>query len=305
MLILNKRIIDNFVVSSKDLEQIHLDLLKGSSELFDQMIVAPFRKSLEQHVQSEFPSLATEATDIVEDVILRLRKQLSKKNYAERVAGVKEQLLKLTSAECQLAQPVPENAQKNLGLTRKEFKTLLAALKNGEEQLIERVYLSHFKRCVQYLVYRCGADYDDAYNCTMDALLEIRKDLVQNRIFYGNLDYYFTNRAKGKLFKLNAKRKGGLQAVNIEGMDFEEEERIEEDIVGAEIKELVAQALNKLCGDCRQIIRLYYYEDLSLKEIAANLKKTHQAVRKQATRCRDKLRNHLGEKFYQMFSSHL
>ncbi len=178
-------------------------------------------------------------------------------------------------------------------------------LQAGDEQLIERVYLNHFQRCVQFLIHRCGSNYDDAYNCTMDALLEIRKDLINERIFYGNLDYYFTKRAKGKLYKLRGRQSKQLPKVDIEGLDFEDEERIESEMAETELRETIAEAFKKLCDDCRGILRQYYYEERTFKEIAESLKKSHAAIRKQATRCRDKLRKHLGEHFYERFSQYL
>ncbi len=109
---INKRIIDNFSISSEDLEQIRLALHKGHSDLFQQKIVLPFKAPLIQKVISAYPALEDEATDIIEDVLLKLRKFLGKKNYVPLSESIKDYLIKLSETECQLAQPSPENKQK-------------------------------------------------------------------------------------------------------------------------------------------------------------------------------------------------
>ena len=303
MFILKKKIIDNFSISDQHLEQIHLDLTQGNLNSFREAIQVPLRPSLSNFVITEYPDLKEEITDILVDVFLKFKKQFCKKEFPKNITAVKEQIISLTHAECALALPSKENQQKNLNLSRKEFKRLLLLLQQGNEELIERVYLTRFKKCINYLLYSCGSNYDDAYSSTIEALMEIRKDLVQGKIFYGNLDYYFTKRAKSKWYKMHLKKNPVQQAGSLEGLDFEEEEKIESEIYTRELKVLVGNALQKLCGDCKKIIRQYYYEELSLKDIANSMDKSHEAVRKQATRCRDKLRNHLGERFYQQFSS--
>lgn len=181
--------------------------------------------------------------------------------------------------------------QKNLGLTQVEFQQLVQALQNGDEHLIEHVYLAHFQNCTNYLIKQCGAKYEQAYSSTMDALLEIRKDLVENKIQYGNLAYYFTYRAKKKLYKRQNKASAKLKTTNIEGLDFEGNTNIALEFQTKEMKVLILNALKDLCEDCRNLLRLHYYEELSLAEIATLQQKKPPTVRQQAKRCRAKFRN--------------
>lgn len=305
MVILKGTIIDNFLFLKEQLEQIQHDLLKGNTQRFQQIIVSPIRELLVPWIKQEYPSLQEQEEDILSDVFRKFQKKFTKTTWSQNKIDVGEEVLSLTEKECDLALPKTENTKKNLGLTRKEFKRLLKELQAGKDTLIEQVYLLHFNKCVQYLVYQCGSNQDDAYSATMEALLEIRKDLINEKIFYGNLGFYFTKRAKSKLYKIHLKRKNDISTVELEGIEVMDQKQIEDEMIEDELKALVLKAFEKLCGDCQQIIRLYYYEDQSLKEIAEKLEKSHQAIRKQATRCRDKLRNHLGEKFYQQFSSYL
>ncbi len=287
----------------RQLAEIQKELGRGKTERFQQWIVAPKTEMLHQFLRKEYPSLVEEASGILEDVFRKFQQQIKKWESNHMPLEVDTSLQLLIRKECKLAEPSEENRKKNLGLSRAEFKNLCSLLKQGKETLIEKVYLSHFKQCMKFLTYNENASRDEAYNSSMDALYEIRKDLMQDKIFYGNLAYYFTYRAKSKLFKWRKKQK--QPTLPLIDMDFEEAEKTETELIQKELVELVSAAINKLCADCKSIIKSFYYNDKSLKEIAGKMEKSHAAIRKQTTRCRDKLRKHLGEKFYEQFSHYL
>jgi len=153
---------------------------------------------------------------------------------------------------------------KNFGLTKEDFDQLVKALQQGDDQLFERIYLQHFDKSIQYLINHCGADYEGAYSSTMDALLEIRKDLIHEKIEYGNLAYFFTYRAKKKFSK-----KGKLFNVS-DTPDENTADNIDiaQDIVTKEMVDLIGQALNRLGEECRKLVKLYYYDNMTWPQIA-------------------------------------
>lgn len=157
---------------------------------------------------------------------------------------------------------------KNFGLTEATFTELVRALQQGKEKLFERIYFTHFEHCVNYLINHRGAKYEEAYSSTMNALLEIRKELIQGKIQYGNLAYFFTYRAGKKLSKMQQRGNAKLQMNNIEGMDFKEESNFLETLQTKEMADYIGKALAGLCGDCMQLLRLYYYESMSWVKIA-------------------------------------
>ena len=113
--------------------------------------------------------------DILNDVFRKFQVLVKKWDTSKEVLDIKKELLSLVKKECKLAEPSPENRQKNLGLSRSEFKNLCTLLKQGDEKLIEKVYLAHFKQCKNYLIFKEAAGPEEAHNCSMDALYEIRK----------------------------------------------------------------------------------------------------------------------------------
>ena len=293
-----------FTIRMLQLGEIQTDLRQGQTDTFQRWIVSPVEEMLNQWLVTEYPSLKEEASDILEDVFRKFQQQVKKWEPGHEVMDVNAALRSLIRKECKLAEPSKENRKKNLGLSRFEFKNLCVLLKEGKETLIEKVFLSHFKQCVNYLIFNEHAAPDEAHNCSMDALYEIRKDLLKDKILYGNLAYYFTYRAKSKLYKWRTKQKEAV-VLPLNGLDFEAEEKTESELIQTELAELVSEVINRLCEECKLIIKSFYYQDKSLKEIAEKMNKSHAAIRKQTTRCRDKLRRFLGEKFYEQFSHYL
>ncbi len=160
-----------------------------------------------------------------------------------------------------------DNPEKNFGLTRNKFEGLLKALQQGDEELIEVIYLKHFGKCLNYLIRYCGADYESAYSATMNALLEIRKDLVKDKIEYDNLENYFTRRAKMKLSKIK-KPPSITEQPNINIPDHLDLSLV---LDRKDIAEKIGQALSQLGGKCAILIKLRFYDELTWPKIAKRL----------------------------------
>ena len=84
---------------------------------------------------------------------------------------------------------------KNFGLSPEDFDGIVNDLKKNETHFFEQVFLQHFSDCIDFLQREYRADFNDAYDTTMDTLLEFRKRLVDGKLHYGNLRYLFTKMA--------------------------------------------------------------------------------------------------------------
>ena len=84
---------------------------------------------------------------------------------------------------------------KNFGLSSGEFDQMVADLKKNDTSFFKQVFLKHFENCLNFLRKKYRANYDDAYDATMDTLLEFRRLLVEEKLRYGNLRYLFTRMA--------------------------------------------------------------------------------------------------------------
>lgn len=172
---------------------------------------------------------------------------------------------------------------KNFGLTPHAFDHMVGQLRQGDEQLFEQVFLQHFDACMSYLQKFCGAAHTDAYDASMDALLEFCRRLQQGKIQYGNLRFLFTQMAKQIYFKKQRKQE---RLAPVEGLESWEAPPV----VDTEELHVLDQAWAQLCSDCQDLLRQFYHAGISLKEIAEETNKSAAAVRKQKQRCVEKLR---------------
>lgn len=173
---------------------------------------------------------------------------------------------------------------KNFGLTESAFLEMANALQDGDRSIYEHTFLAHFGDCMQYLKTTYQASHEDAYDATMDAMLEFCKRLEGSKITYGNLRFLFTRMA-GQIYFRQQKMQWPTDDLHPE-MALPEEE-----IYSKEELAILEKVVEELCADCRQIVKSFYYYDISLKDLAERFQKSSAAMRKQKQRCMEKLRN--------------
>lgn len=297
---INKRIKAIKEISEKDLESIHADLQAREYNSFNQLVKLPLENEMSKWLAISYPVLSSDLEDLTYGVIRRVRNTIKKMEAPFTSLDLFALAKGYLKTECEASLPTALNIENNLGLTKADFKQAVAALANGNESLIERVYLVHFEKCVSIVVKQTGCSIDLAHESTMNALLEVRSDLIKGKIRYGNLQSYFTSRAINKYFKKERKKK--IVALQLtDGLEFYDDKEQKDDLVEKEFFEIVKSAIQKLCSECQYILRQFYFEELKLIDVAEQMNKSHQAVRKQTSRCRDKLKNFIGEKFYKQF----
>ena len=278
------------------LEKIQGQLKKQDNLLFDQEIGSKFKAAIPKYIKETDPRLQNEASEITYNLSRRLKNLIRKYDLKSGVLNIEKYFNDFLKHECELAIPSKLNKNNNLGLTKVEFKKLKVSLKTGDETLIEKMYLQHFKICLAYLIKSTNCNYEEAYESTIDALYEIRKDLLQDKIMYGNLASYFNHRAK--LVFLAKKRKNTLHVTSLENEVYLIEDSLYSETEKDEQAKLVNIAITNLGEECKNLIRLFYYEGKKLKEIAIDAKKTDVAIRKQISRCRDTMRTYLSKALY-------
>jgi len=176
----------------------------------------------------------------------------------------------------------------NFGITRDDFEEMVINLRKGNELLFEKIFLGHFQSCLKYLITNYHIDYDQAYDTTMDTLIEFRQKLILGKLSYGNLKYIFTKIATQLLIKKHNKVTQ-LKQLIIE-TDFEEADV--ENHLG-----YLEKAWASLSDDDKMILEQFYYNELPLNQLAIQLNKTDIAVRKQKQRAIEKLK----QSFFNIF----
>lgn len=173
---------------------------------------------------------------------------------------------------------------KNFGLTEASFAKMALDLQANDTRFFEQVFLRQFEETMEYVKRKYNADRQDAYDATIDALLAFRLRFVQGKLSYGNLRFLFTKMASQLYLKSLKRSRIHVDAALHLERDIEPEEGTDEP--PAEF----SRAWKKLGQPCKQLLVNYYYGKMKLLEIAQELSKKPETIRKQKERCIDKLK---------------
>lgn len=183
-----------------------------------------------------------------------------------------------------------ELLDRNFGLTESEFFALRDQLRHGDDSLYQRVFLTHFEECLQYLRNQYEVEHAMAYDATMDALLLFCHRLRAGKVQYGNLRFLFTQMAGQQLMR---ERSEGRRWLDLEEAPIDELMDVDDDTQRA-MQEAFDQSWPRLGGSCRELLANYFYHKVTLREIADEAGRSEVAIRKQKQRCMDKLRTLFG-----------
>lgn len=170
---------------------------------------------------------------------------------------------------------------KNFNLSKSEFEKLRLQLIKGDESLFKQIFLSHFEVCCKFLRNKFRCSSEDAYDATMETLIEFRQKIISGKIEYNNLNALFNLVASQNLVRSLNQDKKKRQAI----VPTNEERKDENDVY------LLDLALKKLGDSCNKILNMYYYDSINLQDIAEVIGSSYVAIRKQKERCLDRLRS--------------
>ena len=226
------------------------------------------------------------ARAISERIVVQLKEQIrSTKINGENV--IWDAVAKIAKSELLKLQ---HQMDKNFGLSEPDFLKMVEACRKGDDSMYEKIFLHHFSDCMEYLKRHYKASGEDAYDASMETLLEFLKKLKSGKITYGNLRFLFTKMA-GQIYLKWIKKESKKDS--IEGLDLIEERAI----IDQEDLKILNQAWSHLDQDCQILLKAFYYDKIPLNKIAENSGKTPASVRKQKQRCMEKLR-----KLFRQFS---
>ena len=177
--------------------------------------------------------------------------------------------------------------EKNFGVSAEEFSRMQTSLKNGDENLFEQVFLSHFEKCLIYLKRNYNISHEESYDTCMETLLDFRKGLINDKYTYGNLNFLFTRMASQRYFKTSKvlKTTQSLSAHEREVNNLSSEEKVDEEELT-----ILNKAWERLGASCKLLLKNYYYENRKLKTMAEDQSKSPATLRKQKERCLSNLR---------------
>lgn len=282
--------------------QIKAALMAKDMRPFNEVIGNLVQDQFENWIKKEYPSLISQKDDLKKAILRRLKNVILKTDVEGNAIDFNKHFLQISKLECESNLPTEANRNKNFGLSKTEFIAMLDKLRNGNEEIIERIFLSEFQKCTSILMSQTGSNKQEAYDYTMDALIEIRKELLNDKVLYGNLGSYFITKSMNQFFRKNKKKRIDITELSSDHY-FINDSITKEEKFNEDLREIVNQSIDKLSKECRDILKLYYFNEWSFQDIATELKKGYGAIRKQATRCRDKFKSNMKAKSYMRFKS--
>ena len=123
-----------------------------------------------------------------------------------------------------------------------------------------------------------------------------------------NLRAWLYKVARNACFNELRNRKRELQSEHIEDISASARESLQEnssdnlvdELIRSEQRRFLYEAMLKLPDRQREILELFYFSELSIKEIAENMRLTSQNVRVLAYRAKKKLREYMEVKGYEL-----
>lgn len=175
--------------------------------------------------------------------------------------------------------------ERNLGLTKLQFENLLTELRNGNEQLFEKLFIRFFKKNLALLKEKYHAEHNEAYDCIMWAMLRMRQMLIEGKIEYGNLENYFSRIAVTRYIKSQSRKKEFATETVPEFRLGEEHFFCDETL------NILEKAWGKLDPKSKELLKGFYYDKIKLKQLTTILGDSSPAnTRKRKERSLKKLR---------------
>ena len=173
-------------------------------------------------------------------------------------------------------------------MTDAQFQELVEALKKGDEQLLDKLFMDHYEYAVAYLVkefpsgnYQCSED--DAKDVFMDGLLKLRTALLKGQVENKNLRAYLLTICRNIWLKRKNKEKGAI-SLDVEKVEYylgkkegfygdhynplvREEEEMELKAEEQQKVEAFTQAWAKLGEKCSRLLKAFYLDGARLKDL--------------------------------------
>ncbi|MBL7782467.1 MAG: sigma-70 family RNA polymerase sigma factor [Saprospiraceae bacterium] len=182
----------------------------------------------------------------------------------------------------------PDSPDKNFGLTQAEFDILLEKLRQGDNELFEKIFLAQFGHHKKFLKTNFKVQDCNAHDAVMEALLRFRQLLIDGKLRYDNLQGYLLMIVKAIYLKNFTNNRELPTDEFVEVVSWLEIEPFDEESLDS-----LEKAWQKLEDLCRQLLKGFYYDRTDLRTLTVQLNVSSEAnTRKQKERCIKKLRSH-------------
>ena len=180
-------------------------------------------------------------------------------------------------------------------MKQRDLEELLRQMKDGDNSGLNSIFITHARYCISGLMKKHNCPREDAEDIYADSVLNLRDKLIDGRIEYltdvksylfATCNNMFLARLKRTSRVMRAVSELSIGNDDIEA-DGETESQYREELINS-----VEVALNNLQEKCRNMLHMFYFEKLSLEEIAVRFDMANANVAKVSkARCFQRLIN--------------
>ncbi|MCX7934664.1 MAG: sigma-70 family RNA polymerase sigma factor [Planctomycetota bacterium] len=173
---------------------------------------------------------------------------------------------------------------------------LLARVASGDESALEDFYRRYFQRLYGYVFYRVGRDHHHTEEVVNDTFVEAVRRAGEYRAERGSVEAWLITLSRNRIRSLNSlmgkaqayEKSWSMLDSEIENIfaDLDARSLPESALESEELRALVTATMSSLPEGYSRLLEMKYISNLSVREIAAILKKTEKAVDGQLTRAR-------------------
>lgn len=178
---------------------------------------------------------------------------------------------------------------------------ILSEIRQGNEDALVRIYLKYKSEFIRWGSKTFNLSQEECEDIYQDSILIFRKNIVSEKLVELNSSiktYLFAVARNIALKRIQTSARHISE--NLIGKEKEQNphfaEPADEIIARDEQQQLISNMINKLNEPNRSILKMYYYQNLSMKEIAEKLNyKNDKVVKAQKVRCMKTLKKMVQE----------
>jgi RNA polymerase sigma factor (sigma-70 family) len=175
-----------------------------------------------------------------------------------------------------------------------EYQTqLINAIKSNDSIILKEFYVSNYPK-IETLILKNSGSAEHAKDIYQDAFITIWKHVRNDTFIPQNetaLEGYLYRIAKNKWTDvLRSKAFKNSKPLNAETLRFIRNDQDEPNDPKSEKIEITMDAFKNLGQPCKQLLKTFYFDKKSLKDIASELKIEETTARNKKYRCMEKLR---------------
>ncbi|NJB86924.1 RNA polymerase sigma factor (sigma-70 family) [Lewinella marina] len=167
------------------------------------------------------------------------------------------------------------NTQGHRMQTQTEDNELFEAIKRGQYELIDQLYLHHRDAFVTYAQRQLSATEEDAVDCFQDSVIAFYKNVVSGRLteLRCTIRTYLFSIGKRLVYRRNHQRRREPPTDHESGsnpadeLDWSLIDRFEEQ----HNRKLLQSAMDQLGSPCREILTLYYFHHYPIESITQSV----------------------------------